>query len=263
VDSLALNPNDNLDFNQNFRIISGILRCSRYAFGPNRLHYCGPDANAEILAYINNGVTDPGLEKLLSQFKTLYPYLRLIAEASGIAEAFDERVVEAYWVGNSLLENVSRKHFYRHLIDKQQLKKRLGSKDFHWLERKIAQYALPHHSFHVLNIWMRTGHLERLHILESMDACRVSWGRVVEVDGPNITVETPVLVYVNGKLALSEPVKKKLVRRLESTTDIEQLKVGEIITIHWDVPCEVITPAQLQQLKKYTLKSIALANQTI
>jgi hypothetical protein len=260
---LDLNLNINPKVNSGLQVADGILRCSRYAFGPNRLHYCGPDANAEILAYINNGVTDPGLEKLLGQFKTLYPYLRLIAEASGIAEAFDEGVVEAYWIGNSLLENVSRKHFYRHLIDEQQLKKRLGSRDFRWLEKKIAQYALPHHSFHVLNIWMRTGHLERLHTLESIDACRISWGEVVEVDGPTITVDTPALIFANGKLALSEPVRKKLVRRLESTTGIEQLKVGEIITIHWDVPCEVITPAQLQQLKKYTLKSIALANQTI
>jgi hypothetical protein len=96
-----------------------------------------------------------------------------------------------------------------------------------------------------------------------MDACRVSWGKVMEIDGPTVTVETPPLGFQDGKLALSEPIQKKLIRRLESTTDIEQLKVGEIVSIHWDVPCEVITLAQLRQLKKYTLKSIALANQTI
>lgn len=243
--------------------MNGLLRCSHYSFGPNRLHYCGPDANAEILAYINNGMADPGLERLLGQFKTLYPYLRLIAKTSGITDPFNERVVEAYWIGNSLLENVSRQHLYEHLIDEQEIKKRLGSKDFRWIERKIAQYAVPHHSFHVLNVWRRTGHLERPHTLESMDACRVSWGKVIKIDGPTVTVETPPLGFRDGKLALSEPIQKKLIRRLESTTDIEQLKVGENVSIHWDVPCEVITLAQLQQLKKYTLKSIALANQTI
>lgn len=246
-----------------FNITDGILRCSWYAFGPNRLHYCGPDANAEILAHINNGAADPGLERLLSQFKTLYPYLRLIAEASGIADPFDGRVVEAYWIGNSLLENVSRRQLYDHLINKQEIKKRLGSKDLRWIERKIAQYAMPHHSFHVLNVWMRTGHLERPHTLESIDACRVSWGKVIKIDGPTIIVETPSLVFQDGKLALGDPIQKNLIRRLESTTDIEQLKAGEIVSIHWDVPCEVITPSQLQHLKKYTLKSIALANQTI
>lgn len=243
--------------------MNGLLRCSHYSFGPNRLHYCGPDANSEILAYINNGAADPGLERLLSQFKTLYPYLRLIAEASGITDPFDERVVEAYWLGNSLLENVGRRRLYSHLIDEQEIKKRLGDKDFRWIEKKVAQYTVPHHSFHVLNVWMRTGHLERPHTLGSMDACRVSWGKVMKIDGPTITVETPPLVFQDGKLALGEPIQKNLIRRLESTMDIEQLKVGEIVSIHWDVPCEVITPAQLQQLKKYTLKSIALANQTI
>jgi hypothetical protein len=247
----------------NGNVIDGILRCSRYAFGPNRLHYCGPDANAEILAYINNGAADPGLERLLGQFKTLYPYLRLIAEASGITDPFDERVVEAYWIGNLLLENVSRKHLYEHLIDEQEIKKRLGSRDFRWIEKKIAQYVVPHHSFHVLNVWMGTGYSERLHTLESVDACRVSWGKVIKIDGPTVTVEMPPLVFQDGKLTLGEPIQKKLIRRLESTVDIEQLKVGETISVHWDVPCEIITAAQLQQLKKYTLKSIVLANQTI
>jgi len=201
------------------------LRCSHYSFGPNRLHYCGPDANAEILDYINSGAADPGLEQLLKQFKTLYPYLRLIAEASGIADPFDERVVEAYWIGNELLENVSRRRLYRHLIDEQEIKKRLGSKDFRWIEKKVAQYTMPHHSFHVLNIWMRTGHSECPHALETMDACRVSWGKVVQLDGPTVAVETPPLIFQDGKLALGESVQKKLIRRLESTTDIEQLKI--------------------------------------
>jgi len=59
--------------------MNGILRCSRYAFGPNRLHYCGPDANSEIRSYIDEDATDPGLEKLMSQFQTMFPYLRHIA----------------------------------------------------------------------------------------------------------------------------------------------------------------------------------------
>jgi hypothetical protein len=252
-----------LNTSLNLHTTGGILRCGHYSFGPNRLHYCGPDANAELLAYINNEAADPGLEHLLTRFKTLYPYLRLIAEASGIADPFNDRVVEAYWIGNSLLENVSRQQLYKHLINEQELKKRLKSGDFRWIEKKIAQYAVPHHSFHVLNVWTRTGHFERPHTSETMDACRISWGKVVKLDGPAVLAETPPLVLRDGKLALGEPIQKKLIRQLESTTDIEQLKVGETVSIHWDVPCEVITPIQLEQLKKYTLKSIALANQTI
>ena len=243
--------------------MDGVLRCSRYAFGPNRLHYCGPDANQEIAAYIENSATDPGLESLLRAFNTMYPYLKHIAAANNIRDPFDERVVEAYWIGNNLLETVEKKDLYRHLLEDQQLKKRLGQKSFDLIADKIGRGAVPHHSFHVLDVWKRTGHLERAHTLESMDSCRIAWGKVMAVDGPKIKIETAPLIYTEGKLSLGEPTEKTISRNLEAVSDIEQLKTGEIVTYHWGVACEVITPRQSAILKRYTLRHIALANQTL
>ncbi|MDP2932756.1 MAG: DUF6390 family protein [bacterium] len=243
--------------------MNGILRCSRYSFGPNRLHYCGPDANSELLSYISHQTADPGLEAILGKFRTLFPYLKLIAQANRIQDPFDDRVVEAYWIGNRMLDNIGKQSLYDHLIDELELKKRLPAAHFNELADKIAGNAVPHHSFHVLNIWTRTGHDQRAHTLASMDSCRIAWGKVATVDGPNITVETEPLVIQNGKLVLGKPIQKKLLRRLESQTDIEDLRPGNLITIHWDVPCEVVAPAEIAQLKKYTLQSIAFANQTI
>lgn len=243
--------------------MDGLLLCSRYAFGPNRLHYCGPDANREIFAYIQNSASDPGLKALLVAFQTMYPYLRFIAEANGISDPFDERVVEAYWVGNSLLETVEKKKFYRHLLEEQKIKKRIGGKSFDLVADKIGQGAVPHHSFHVLDIWKRTGHLEREHTIESMDSCRISWGTVRELDGPFVHVETEPLLYSEGKLVLGKPIGKKLWRGLEAGDNIEQLKKGDLVSIHWGVPCEVIVPAQAAALKKYTLRHLRLANQTL
>lgn len=243
--------------------MDGVLRCTRYAFGPNRLHYCGPDANKEINAYLQNQTVDSGLVSLLKEFKTMYPYLQLIASANAIADPFDERVVEAYWLGNALLDNIGRERLYQHLTDKQHLKKRLSPKSFAELEHKICLRALPHHSFHVLAIWKRTGHQDRDHTLESLEACRISWGRVIKVTGPAVTVSWQPLILRAGKLALGEQQQKKIYRPFEADTDIEQLASGQIITMHWNVPCEVITENQAQVLKKYTLKHLALANQTI
>ena len=39
-------------------------------------------------------------------FEGAYPYLELIASENGIADPLDARVVEAYWLGNDLLEHV-------------------------------------------------------------------------------------------------------------------------------------------------------------
>jgi len=243
--------------------LDGVLRCSRYAFGPNRLHYCGPDANREIKAYIEEQVEDLGLASLLRQFQTMYPYLREIADANGIRDPLDERVVEAYWIGNEMLEKIGARRLHRHLIESHDLKKKLDPKAFALLEDKIGQGAVPHHSFHVLDIWRRTGHLDREHTLESMDECRVSWGTVVSTAGPAITVSTEPLLYGQGKLYLGEAVLKKLTRQLEAEYDIEQIRPGDAVSIHWSVACEVITPHQMAMLKKYTLRHLALANQTI
>ena len=243
--------------------MDGILRCTRYAFGPNRLHYCGPDANREIGAYLAKGAKDAGLTHLLGQFETMYPYLRHIAEANHIKDPFDDRVVEAYWVGNELLETIEKKKFYHHLLDGLKLKKKLGAKSFGVVEGKISQGAVPHHSFHVLDIWKRTGHIALAHTLESMDECRVSWGTVTAASGPSITVSTRPLLYADGKLYLGEEVQKKINRKLEATYDIEQLTPGDLVSIHWSVPCEKITAAQAAALLKYTLRHIELANKTI
>ena len=243
--------------------MDGLLRCTRYAFGPNRLHYCGPDANQEIFSYLEHGESDPGLLLLLKNFQTMFPYLKHIAESNNIRDPFDEKVVEAYWIGNELLDQIGKKKFYHHILDGLQLKKKLGNKSFGIITEKIQQGAVPHHSFQVLDIWRRTGNLEREHTFESMDECRISWGRVISVDGPKITIKTEPLVYQNGKLQLGKPVEKVVMRALEAEYDIEQIKPDNIITIHWGVPCEVITQAQTQALKKYTLLHIALANQTI
>ncbi|MBU1908160.1 hypothetical protein KKF59_03470 [Patescibacteria group bacterium] len=243
--------------------MDGSLLCSRYAFGPNRLHYCGPDANREIFAYIQNNATDVGLQMLLKAFRTLYPYLELIASSNNIRDPFDPRVVEAYWIGNKLLENVEKKKIYRHLVDALGVKKKIGNRSFDLVADTLGKGALPHHSFHVFSIWRRTGDADIAHTLESMDSCRISSGKVMKVDGPFLTVETEPLEIENGKLALGKPVIKRINRDISSPTDIEQIKIGEIITMHWGVPCEVISPEKARALKKYTLRHIALANQIV
>lgn len=241
----------------------GALRCSRYAFGPNRLHYCGPDANSELFAYIDNDAADQGLVGILKEFSTMYPYLRFIAEANKLRDPFDDRVVEAYWIGNSLLDNVKIRPFFNHLRDDHRLGKRLGVKGLDMLGEKVSRGAVPHHSFHVFDVWKRTGHLERDHTLASMDACRISWGTVLGVEGPHINVTTQPLVLHSGKLALGAAITKKVTRDLSAELDIDSLQPGHILTMHWGVPCEAISAPQAAELKRRTLSHIQFANETL
>ncbi len=243
--------------------MDGVLRCTLYAFGPNRAHYCGPEANQEIFSYLNEGLADPGLTALLKEFKTLYPYLKLIAEANHIQDPFDDKVVEAYWLGNELLEKVGRQKLWRHLKDGQGLHQKLTGIEFKRLVDKVAQGALPHHSFHVLDVWRVTGHNGKEQNIDILDSCRISWGEVVKIAGPSIEVKTEPLLVVNNKLTLGQSVRRQITRPLTSHYDIEQLAAGQIISLHWGIACEVIDPIQLANLKKYTLHHLRLANLTI
>ncbi len=239
------------------------MLCSRYSFGPNRLHYCGPDANAELKSYITRNQTDGGLSVLLKKFETLYPYLCHIARANNIQDPFDTRVVEAYWIGNELLDHISKNDLHTFLIDGISTKKKMKSGEWRWLEEKISQGAMPHHSFHVLNVWQQTGHNDFLETVKRMDECRISSGTIISTNGPAVVVSTEPLIYMNGKLLLGPTITKTIYRSLESEYDIEQIKPGEIVSIHWSVPCEIISKEKAERLRKYTMQNIAFANQTL
>ena len=86
--------------------LSGALRFAAYAYPPNALGYCGPDASHQLLEQVAAGVDDPDLRRLARGFEGAWPYLELIAGANGIRDPLDPRVVEAYWVGNGLLDRV-------------------------------------------------------------------------------------------------------------------------------------------------------------
>lgn len=199
----------------------------------------------------------------MKAFRTMHPYLKHIAEANNIKDPFDDRVVEAYWIGNELLDSIEKKRFREHLLENLQIKKRIGSRSFEQVCEKIKQGAVPHHSFHVFDIWKRTGNDEREHTVESMDSCRVSWGTVLEASGPHLTVDRKPLRYANGKLFLGFPHPERITRMLDSRADIDELTTGNIVSMHWGVICERITARHARMLEKYTLRHLELANQTI
>ena len=90
---------------------AGPIRFARYAYGPNRLGYCGPDDAAQLFGEATEGDDTGAIRRLAEQFEGAFPYLQLIAHSNGIADPLDERVVEAYWLGSTLLDNVTPQAF--------------------------------------------------------------------------------------------------------------------------------------------------------
>jgi hypothetical protein len=242
----------------------GPIRFARYAFGPNRLGYCGPDEAGELFAQATQGRDLGKLRELAGQFEGAYPYLCLIARSNGIADPLDAAVVQAYWLGSPLLDRVRVRDFGRSLEGR--FRPRLRGDGWRWLGGKPEAGAVPNHAFHVLDMFprlglMRTGETDRA--LEVMDSCRVRWGRVLERDGDSLVVSAVPLEMVDGRLRLAAPRVERIRGWVDGTGFVEDASVGDVISIHWDWACERLDAGRLAALQDATAHELRLANQTI
>jgi len=243
---------------------AGALRFGRYAFPPNQLGYCGPDDHAALLEYVARAQPDRGLVELERRFEGAYPYLALIAGANGIPDPFDERVVDAYWIGNSLLGNVAASPLYESL--RSRFRSRMDRRSFDWLVGKLAFSAMPHHNFHVFDVYTRAGLMNDSAapiLLETMDACRVSWGEVVAVEGDHLVIRRPPLVLAGGRLGMGEPRPERVTRQVGGMGFVADAQPGDHVSVHWSWACEVLAPEALARLRAATQRCLALANLTV
>lgn len=239
--------------------IAGSLRFIRYGFMPNHLRYCGGDDNRTLFDYGIAGEVDGGLDPLLRQFAGALPYLKLIARENDIADPFDDRVVEAYWLGNDLLAGVEARQLYDDL--RERFRRQLNGKTLDLVLGKAPAGARPHHNFHVFDVHSRAGQLE--HSLVTMDQCRISWGKVLRVEGPQLIVERQPLVLAGGKLVLGPVETAAIARQVDGRGFADAAQPGDWVSLHWSWVCEVITSGQQRRLARETDWHLQLANQTI
>lgn len=242
----------------------GLYLCSRYSYPPNSLSFCGPeDKRSDLAYYSQSGKVSSGTEEILSQFTTLYPYLRLIAAGNGIADPFDFRVVEAYWLGNSLLNNISQKELVNHLEDTLSLRKKIGSRSLNKITDSFSKNTLPHHSFHVLRIFRRTGHDSSNHTIETMDACLINWGKVLNISRNKIKIISQRLAVTSSKLTFERGIIREIKPQGQKDILWQKLRPGDYISYHWGYLCQRLSKRQLANLKYYTLLSITSANSNL
>ncbi len=242
---------------------SGIVLCSRYAFKPNELGYCGPDDSAGLFELTLKQKRSRGYEQLLGGFETLYPYLTFIARNIGARDPFDSRVVEAYWLGAPASQRLSLDGFYDHFAEGLKLKKKLPRSVLEHLVGKIPQGARPNHNFHVLNVFTRTGHLSQPHTLETMDQCRISWGIVQSVDhhkGEAVILRQK-LESVDGRLKLAEACTEIVKYIWQGGTFTADLQSGDTVSCHWNWLCARLAPLEAAWIKRSTLDAIRFHNQ--
>jgi hypothetical protein len=242
----------------------GPVRFARYAFGPNRLGYCGPDEAGELFAQATEGRELPKLRELAGQFEGAYPYLRLIAGSAGIADPLDPRVVSAYWLGGPLVDRVAPAALGASL--EARFRPRLGADGWRWLGAKPEAGAVPNHAFHVLDVFPRVGLLRGGQVddaLKVMDACRIRWGRILERDGDSLVVSAVPLAYAAGRLGLGAPRVERIRGWIDGAGFVDDVVAGDVVAIHWDWACERLDATRLAALRASTIRELEIANQTI
>jgi hypothetical protein len=238
---------------------SGLQLFARYAYPPNERGFCGPDDHSALLHYRTAGTVDRGLASLAKAFHGPWPYLQLMADKTGAGGPFSERIVEAYWVGNELLDRVDTFDFGNTV--EHRFRSRTGGK---WPGMAEAiPGGIAHHSFHVFVTYPWVGLLtqsERGEPLRILDQCRIRWGCVRAVHGDTAVVESRPLTWDGRRLDLGEPRLETVTLAIGGLGFVEPLEPGEWVSMHWGWVCDRLTTRQLANLQRFSARQLALTN---
>jgi hypothetical protein len=245
---------------------SGILFHAKHAFMPNSLGYCGPDERGLIRHDIEGGKSSQDLVQTLEKFEAAYPFLRLIARSAG-REVFDYAVPEAYWIGNGLLDRVPVSEFYS--FSHHELKGRDPGK-IREVFKQLDGVAPPHHTFYVMSTYATSSvpdgpnltNEAQQKIVELIDNCRISWGTVKKVGKNELQVAFQPMKVEGGRLTLARPSLKRVQYNPE-VKPFASVRPGEVVSLHWNYACDVLTNRQSRNIAKYTATDIELINRLL
>jgi len=254
----------------------------KYAFPPNRLGYCGPQKSdlffqifTDIKEKQKKGVKVKTkllkeLRNLSEQFKAATLYLEIIAKTYEINDIFDKQVVEAYWLGNDLLNNVEFKILYKGLEEKNiniflNDSRQNDNCQIVTDAKNVILKAKPHHTFHVLNIYTQKEFTLKNYkiILEAIDNCRIRWGIVENICVDNKIKDFYATIDVKyfflefdkyGNLVLEKEMIGKFF------TINTSIKIGDIVSLHYDFICDKLTLEQKSNLIFWTNYHLAIFN---
>jgi Family of unknown function (DUF6390) len=241
-------------------VTAGPLLFARYAYPPNALGLCGADAPRTLLEYGDAQTSDGGLVELARTFDGAWPYLTLIAGANGIEDPLDPRVVDAYWIGNELLDRVDPGALAQHVDER--FRGRLGTAKERVYDA-VAAGAQPHHCFHVFVVYpwlglLRSGVVdEPLHVLEQ---CRTTPATVERVEGDAALVSARPLLWQSGALSLGEPAERLVSWQDDGLRLVGSLEPGARVALHWGFVCDVLSPRRAAALERATRNALRAAN---
>jgi hypothetical protein len=242
-------------------VVPGPVLFARYAFPPNSHGFCGPPDHGGFFEFGVAGRDDAGLRAMAQQFAGAWPYLQLIASATGLPDPLDRRVVEAYWIGSPRLDRVGTPAVGDSMEDRFRF---LTGARFSSLAEGVLAGGVPHHSFAVFCIYPYTGLLtdgrKAATALAVLDRCRIRWGRVLAVRGDQVDVESRPLTWDGRLLGLGPPATETVVQSVDGVGMVATVRPGDWVSLHWEWVCDRLTEGQVGMLRRYTERHLAIVN---
>ncbi len=231
--------------------MSGLKLACLYGLIPNLLGFCGPPQK-KLKKFIKNKISVQDIIPVLEKFEAAFPYYQLIAQKNGIHNPFNKKVVEAYWLGNELLEKITAKDLRQLIINKFSLPNLLSKKEAVEKAKKIPANSKPHHSFHVLIIGSITGRIN-LNNLKLQDICRIGWGKIIRVKKNRLLVSYNPLTKREKIIELGQATNKEIIWDKDI---LPKIKTGDYVSFHWDYAIQKINKNNISNLRYYTQNTL-------
>lgn len=238
-------------------MMAGSTLFARFAYPPNSLGYCGPSDPAllaEMFGAPSLAVAD--FRQAIEAFAGAWPYLELIGGCTG-RDPLHPAVVEAYWLGNGLLDEIDVLTWGNSLDDR--FRARAGS-DWDRIVSGINDGGVPSHAFHVFCAYPWVGLLRSGAVAQALvvlDRCRIRWGKVVGVIDGGLLVNSQPLEWDGAALRLGAERVEIVQPSVDTTT---KPQIGDLVALHWDYVCQTISTGQLANLRANHNKHLAMAN---
>ena len=226
-----------------------IKRWLNYSYPPHKLGFCGPLRQAQ-------GLRPKKITRhFLDEFEGVRSYCHLIAKKNKIKNPYSYKVLEAYWMGNKLLEKVKKKDLQEMIREDFVGLGKLTKARAESLAKKVSSKAVSHHSFHVLHIGSVTGTINIKGKLK--DLCRIGWGEVEFVGGPPSLKLRRVKIKVKYQPLVKNKLGKEKVKEIVWNKKlVPKVKKGDWVAFHWNTVVDVLSKKDVENLKKYTLKNL-------
>ncbi len=224
---------------------------SLFSYSPNHKGYCGRDSAGDVFTRCIAKGECGKVSLELKHFIVLFPYLKTIATLAGLSP-FDYKVIEAYWIGNKLLETIPLSGY--NILLKEFAKQGVPSWLIKTLRNKKPSRFIPNHLFQVLHVGVGQASGSVPFDIQSVNSCMIRWGKVVAVKA-----EGEIVMSLKQLTQSKKGYKLKSIKEVVSTEACPffKPKIGDLVALHWGHVVKKLTQLEAKNLTYWTKQTLA------